>query len=73
MDQEVGQQTNLHDGPINRHSPNHRGQSELDMQMKSPNEFTGSFSQEETERDKKTLEFFEEIIEKRDNGCYKGI
>ncbi|PIC52972.1 hypothetical protein B9Z55_002861 [Caenorhabditis nigoni] len=42
----------------------------LDMQMKSPNEFTGPLSQEQTEEDKKTLEFFEETIEKRDNGYY---
>ncbi|CAO4379232.1 unnamed protein product [Caenorhabditis nigoni] len=42
----------------------------LDMQMKSPNEFTGPLSQEQSEEDKKTLEFFEETIEKRDNGYY---
>ncbi|PIC52968.1 hypothetical protein B9Z55_000286 [Caenorhabditis nigoni] len=49
------------------------GNQKLDMQMKSPIEFTGPLSQEQTEEDKKTLKFFEETIEKRDNGCYKGI
>ncbi|EFO85539.1 hypothetical protein CRE_29148 [Caenorhabditis remanei] len=59
----------------NPHDPERETEDEQmrDTLMKKPSEFSGSLKEEQSERDKKTIQFFEDTVEKRDEGYFVRI
>ncbi|EFP08577.1 hypothetical protein CRE_21611, partial [Caenorhabditis remanei] len=57
------------------HDPGRKAEDEQmrDTLMKKPHEFSGSLKEEQSERDKKTIQFFEDTVEKRKEGYFVRI